>query len=227
MNSLWRHWKFLLFACLLVLSFNPSLLSQTITGMPAKSNNMVQRMINRNVIVSGSGNGGQLFEVTQTSSATACTVPAVFLADRVNCYLSFGDCIETTFVMNGFKYTESGLSSQSRDVDIQSEGKIVSVCVSDTLKSGSGQGIMLIQYNFDGSLDKTYVNNGIVSVTLPDREDSYARVVQLDGKIVVVGKDLNVSGLGGDTLLVLRFNPDGTLDSTFGTERILPDSNLI
>jgi len=77
----------------------------------------------------------------------------------------------------------------------------------------TGADFNLVRYNGDGSLDASFGNGGIVTdiVTTGD-DDVFAGALQSDGKILAAGY------AGGETYMaVARFNPDGTLDATFGS----------
>ncbi|MGI8604527.1 MAG: delta-60 repeat domain-containing protein [Verrucomicrobiales bacterium] len=67
-----------------------------------------------------------------------------------------------------------------------------------------------------GNLDPTFNGSGSTIITFPDSVDfGTATAVQPDGKIVVVGRAQN----GHDfDFFVMRYNPDGSLDTTFGDE---------
>jgi uncharacterized delta-60 repeat protein len=72
---------------------------------------------------------------------------------------------------------------------------------------------LLIRYNPDGTLDASFGANGIAVVPLSNGDDqSFALVLQADGKLVAAGLSCN------DTcgFAVARFNSDGTLDTSFG-----------
>jgi uncharacterized delta-60 repeat protein len=86
---------------------------------------------------------------------------------------------------------------------LQADGKIV---VADT---SLGQFITL-RYNTDGSMDGSFGPGGYVLSTFSDGGEADAVAVQADGKIVVAGDE----GAGG---ALVRYNPDGTLDATFGS----------
>jgi uncharacterized delta-60 repeat protein len=67
-----------------------------------------------------------------------------------------------------------------------------------------------------GMLDPTFGTGGVVTTnfgTVPT--NSYAQAVQVDGKIVVAG--YSYQGGTGQDFAVVRYNPDGSLDSSFGT----------
>lgn len=68
-----------------------------------------------------------------------------------------------------------------------------------------------------GDLDPTFGNGGLVTTNneINRNEAAKAVAIQDDGKIVVAG-DIQI-GIGVDTAFALyRYNPDGTLDSSFG-----------
>jgi uncharacterized delta-60 repeat protein len=67
----------------------------------------------------------------------------------------------------------------------------------------------------DGDLDLTFSADGKVTTDLGASETASAVVVQPDGKIVIAGDRRTPSG-PGDFVLV-RYNLDGSLDSTFGS----------
>lgn len=64
-----------------------------------------------------------------------------------------------------------------------------------------------------GDLDPGFGNGGVVTTDVTDFDFGNDVAVQSDGKIVLVG-DTNIAA---SAAYVLRYNPDGTLDSTFGT----------
>jgi uncharacterized delta-60 repeat protein len=68
----------------------------------------------------------------------------------------------------------------------------------------------LARYNPDGTLDPTFGTGGTVTTGL---ELAFALVVQADGKLVAAG----LVGLVGSDFALARYNPDGTLDPSFGT----------
>ena len=74
-------------------------------------------------------------------------------------------------------------------------------------------GIGAVRYLPNGSLDPTFGNGGI-ALAQPDFLGG-GLTLQSDGKIVVVG-NTDLAG-GGENFVVTRFNPNGSLDSTFGS----------
>jgi uncharacterized delta-60 repeat protein len=69
--------------------------------------------------------------------------------------------------------------------------------------------IFLIRFNSNGSLDTSFGNNGATGFDEGGAQDFCEdAVVQPDGKILLTGSS-------GNKWLILRYNADGTLDSTF------------
>ncbi len=68
-----------------------------------------------------------------------------------------------------------------------------------------------------GTLDPTFGTAGITTTSIgPNNETAHAIAVQADGKIVVAGETWNNSNVVEDFALA-RYNSDGSLDNTFGT----------
>jgi len=76
----------------------------------------------------------------------------------------------------------------------------------------------LARYNSNGTLDTLFGAGGITATAIgPDGDHAYAMAVQADGKIVLGGYASN--GAAGNFGLV-RYNPDGGLDTSFGAAGI-------
>ncbi len=67
----------------------------------------------------------------------------------------------------------------------------------------------IVRCNPDGSLDTTFVPSAVTSA------NGRAMVVQAGGKLVLGGTNLRTSAGGTTNYALLRFNGDGTVDSTF------------
>lgn len=66
----------------------------------------------------------------------------------------------------------------------------------------------------DGTPDNSFGTSGIATTQFSNASsDAYAIGRQLDGKIVIAG----ISAFGGTNICVARFNTNGTLDNTFGS----------
>ena len=100
---------------------------------------------------------------------------------------------------------------------IQPDGKIVVVGEAFTNESDSWD-FAVVRYNPDGSLDNSF-GGGIVNTPIGNSQDiAHSVAIQTDGKIVVAGS--TCSGVGtfgctGFSFAVVRYNPDGSLDTSF------------
>ena len=75
-------------------------------------------------------------------------------------------------------------------------------------------------YSQAGSLDSSFGTGGKVITSINSGSDiAYAVGLQSDGKIVVAGMTTNTST--GKDFACLRYNSNGTLDSSFGTNGIV------
>jgi uncharacterized delta-60 repeat protein len=126
--------------------------------------------------------------------------------------------LDTTFDADGkvITFPIAGESAQAQSMALQSDGKIVVTGYTTTTANPIGEGIYTfatIRYNTDGSLDTTFGNGGIV--TTPTTFQALSVAIQNDGKIVVGGTG---GGLRGSA--VVRYNTNGSIDTTFGINGI-------
>ena len=110
--------------------------------------------------------------------------------------------LDPTFGSGGEVVTSLNTNNAPTDAVLQPNGDIV-VSV----------GIGAVRYLPNGSLDPTFGNGGI-ALAQPGFLGG-ALTLQSDGRIVVVGNKELVGG--GENFVVARFNPNGSLDSTFGS----------
>ena len=125
--------------------------------------------------------------------------------------------LDTTFDDDGKVITPIGVGTDyAYGIVVQSDGKII---VAGSAKIGSETDIALARYNSNGSLDSSFGNGGIVITALgPNGEPTKALALQQDGKIVVGGSHY---GINGNDFAVMRYNSDGSLDTSFGVENTL------
>ena len=133
---------------------------------------------------------------------------------RVQRYNTDGT-LDTTFSDDGTTTVDLGPTDpNARAVVIQSDGKIV-VCGSSSSSSGNFS-FVVVRFNTDGTFDATFDQDGIVRTAPPNTAFQSANdIVQLaDGKLLAAG----TVGLGANftnTPTLLRYNTDGSLDTTF------------
>lgn len=117
--------------------------------------------------------------------------------------------VDSTFGQNGFAITNMGDEDEARAIAIQSDGKIV---VSGTTVNFTAKNLRfsVARYNTNGSLDNSFSDDGRNTINFGSVYGSYTYskptgvAIQDNGKIVV----------GGSQVLV-RFNPDGSLDNVY------------
>src|SRR6266545_965702 len=68
----------------------------------------------------------------------------------------------------------------------------------------------LVRYNPDGSLDTSFGVGGRVTTAIESASEAHALALQPDGKLVAAGK-------GGNHFALVRYNPNGSLDTSFGS----------
>lgn len=126
--------------------------------------------------------------------------------------------LDTSFGNNGRVLTPIGTSlDMANSIAIQADGKIVVAGYAWSVWNGSNQeDFAIARYNSDGSLDTSFGNGGkvIAPLSISNNDRATSLTIQSNGKIVVAGYIQN--GNNRDTVL-LAYNPDGTLDSSFGT----------
>jgi uncharacterized delta-60 repeat protein len=119
--------------------------------------------------------------------------------------------LDPSFGSGGTVVTRIGSVARGDAAVLQPNGKIVAV---GAAHNGSDFDIALARYETDGSLDLTFGTGGRVVTSLGSTpEFGWAAAIQPDGKIVVAGQ-VDTAGVGD--AVVLRYEPDGTLDATFG-----------
>ncbi len=125
--------------------------------------------------------------------------------------------LDAGFGVGGIVTTPLGAGNDwGADVALQPDGKIVFVGQSHT---GANIDVAVVRYMSDGTLDGTFGAGGMVFTAVGPGDD-YGRAVaiQPDGKILVAGRTFN--GVNED-VLVLRYNPNGTLDPSFSGDGVV------
>jgi uncharacterized delta-60 repeat protein len=117
--------------------------------------------------------------------------------------------LDSSYDSDGKVTTTIGSNAEAYSVAIQSDGKIV---VAGNTNIGGRDTIAVARYNTDGSLDSSFDSDGKVTTTIGEADYATSVVVQSDGKIVVAGS----SATGGNSdFALIRYNSDGSLDSSF------------
>jgi uncharacterized delta-60 repeat protein len=170
------------------------------------------------------GKGTELFKVTAKQAHTQCPSMQPAPTADTKCYAAMPGCLDSTFGGVGFVQTHIGDVTRSTVVNaatVQPDGKAVVVGQAST-SSTAQPDFLVTRFNTDGSLDTTFGDidpfNGVlrkgytITAITANADAANAVLVQPDGKIVTVGTAGSVN-----TVVVVRYNSDGTLDSGFGS----------
>ena len=106
--------------------------------------------------------------------------------------------------------TKSLVNSEDQGMDVALVGNKIYVGGYAYGGAGSGFDFVLARFNADGTPDTTFGKRGSTQTDLGDRGDfGMTMAVQADGKILL-------AGTSGGMFAAVRYNTNGTLDSTFG-----------
>jgi uncharacterized delta-60 repeat protein len=125
--------------------------------------------------------------------------------------------LDTSFASTGMIVT--GLTNVRFDaVALQPDGKLVAV---GSLDAGGGKDVLVARFDAGGTLDGTFNGGGLaVTPVYTEDDEATAVLVQPDDKLVVSATS-HTSVIAVDRPSLIRYLPDGTLDSTFASGGIL------
>jgi uncharacterized delta-60 repeat protein len=112
--------------------------------------------------------------------------------------------LDASFSGDGMQTSDFGARHDAHAVALQADGKIVIAGVSE---SDDGN-FALARYNDDGTLDPSFSGDGWQTTDFGDRDYGHSMALGADGRIVVAGESAVDFALA-------RYNPDGTLDTSF------------
>ena len=132
--------------------------------------------------------------------------------------------LDYTFGSNAFVSISFDADDRANAVAVQTNDKIL---VAGKAANGSQYNLVVVRYNANGTLDNTFGISGIATLEIDDFDtEAMSIAIQTDGKIVVTG--LSQDQFNGNFYAILaRFNTNGFLDNTFGTNGVvdLPAGN--
>src|SRR5438067_413471 len=122
--------------------------------------------------------------------------------------------LDSTFGTGGTVSTPIGIDTYGASaLVLQSDGKLVAA--GDAWKDTVDADFAVIRYTANGSLDTAFGTGGKVTTAIGSGDDGASALVrQPDGKLVAAGY---ASVSSTYDLALVRYNTDGSLDSTFGT----------
>lgn len=138
--------------------------------------------------------------------------------------LTTSGAIDTSWGTGGrVNVAATNLEDNARNMRVQSDGKILLTSRTERASgSGTYQGV-LVRLNPDGTPDTLFGTAGVVTTSIGPSTNFFGPLqVMADGKILVAGRrNCGGSCLSGTDSVIIRYNPDGTLDTSFGTGGIL------
>lgn len=130
--------------------------------------------------------------------------------------------LDTTLNSTGYVTTALGTNDYSgsvgRSVIQQADGKLI--LAGDAWITNQDSDFALARYNADGSLDTSFSGDGLQTTNISGVTDIACQVIQQrDGKLVVAGSGY-MAPANAD-FIVVRYNSNGTLDTSFGGDGIV------
>ncbi|MBV8780610.1 MAG: hypothetical protein JO353_04370 [Phycisphaerae bacterium] len=197
-----------------------------LVGATSSNIEVVRYNSNGSLDSSFSGNGHTSFSIAgNTSQALACFLQSdgklLIVGDTTNVSdtqifamrLTTSGSLDSTFGTNGMVITNptSGKEDVASDVAVQSDGKIV---VTGRAGTGSAANLLLLRYTSAGVLDSGFGTAGMTKVDY-DGERDLGKAVKIlaNGQILVAGR---VTLNGDQGIGLVRFNSNGSIDTTFG-----------
>jgi uncharacterized delta-60 repeat protein len=175
-------------------------------------------------------NGDQYHEITDmdTTSDGKMAITGYmrtdFMTPNLRSFVGLIDvstgAVDATF-NNGNYYTlQSSGFYNAQQLEVQSDDKIIIAGVE------SLNNFFIRRFNTDGTLDADFGSSGFSGTTFftvfgSGSQEIKEMKITSDGKIIVAGVDVENSITKG---FVARFNDDGSIDNTFGTNGIAPAS---
>ncbi len=118
-----------------------------------------------------------------------------------------------------------GFDEHVWNLALDDNGRIVAA--GDAVTATGGFDVALARFNADGTLDTSFGTAGKVTTAVGPgtrRDRAHDVAVLADGKILVAGFADMGPGAGVRNFMLARYNPDGTLDGSFGSGGIVVTS---
>jgi uncharacterized delta-60 repeat protein len=119
--------------------------------------------------------------------------------------------LDNSFGVNGKLFTDVGTYGGSNNMAVQADGKIV--VVGHGFSQSGGEDFRVARFNANGTMDTGFGAKGLVTTNISsdmESDSAYSVALQSDGKIVVAGYS------SSSRLALVRYNANGTLDTSFG-----------
>jgi uncharacterized delta-60 repeat protein len=127
--------------------------------------------------------------------------------------------LDQTFGNNGYASNGNG---HAQSILLQPDGKIVILGFLPIFRNGTDY--LAARFNADGTVDQTFGIGGRVQTSftsgLHSADKALSGALQSDGKIILSGY------AGGFSPVMIRYNPDGSIDYGFGLDGIVMSSSF-
>ena len=150
----------------------------------------------------------------------------VLYLNTLSCFAQPGT-FDASFGIDGKMNDELGTAQFLLDLALQPDGKIVGV--GQLNFNSENNEFFVVRYNSDGSKDTEFGIAGLNTTLFGVSSGANTVALQSDGKIVVAGFTSSQHITNGITtsykIMAVRYNSDGTLDTTFNTTGIFTFAN--
>jgi uncharacterized delta-60 repeat protein len=177
---------------------------------------------NGGIVTTSFGNGSAGVGSFEQSNGDIVAVAQVDFVDNEGTgiglvrYTSTG-ALDTTFGTDGITNTTfPGFTFDPFGFAVQRNGDIL--VAGEAISSAGRIEFGLARYTSDGILDATFGNGGLVTTLVGVRVDvPTAMLLQPNGTIVMAGFEVAQEGIAPAKMSMVRYNSNGSLDTTFGT----------
>jgi uncharacterized delta-60 repeat protein len=130
--------------------------------------------------------------------------------------------LDETFGNKGVATTDFGkYGDEIHNLQIQPDGKIIAAGVTGVRDIGDVENMAIARYSLNGSLDTTFGIEGKTTIVFSDvNSKANDLIIENNGKILLGGSTYQKLYYGDLDFVVSRLNPNGILDSSFGTNGI-------
>lgn len=160
------------------------------------------------------------FQVQSDGKIVVCAGhrnPATGLRDFALARLRADGTLDPGFGSGGKVATDFGADDAPFRMVIQPDGKILAAGYSaDPNNFSNFQDLTFARYTAAGTLDSTFGSGGKVRLNFYLFELIQGLALLPDGKILAAGTAIDIAGTGVQSILLVRLNANGSLDSSFG-----------
>ena len=143
----------------------------------------------------------------------------IVIGQNLTARFDAGGAVDTSFGGEGF--VQNQMLSSSNAVAVQGDGKIIVAGCTSTAGEVNCDTFALVRYNPNGSLDTTFDGDGRVHTYFGGGQGVYeadirSLAIEPSGKIIAAGSSEAGFSEGETDFTLVRYNPNGSLDTTFG-----------